>query len=149
MPTKNSTLPVSADLFLTEGLPRLTDRERLIIATILEVAEGLRAQLRSEGARGQPLRAPAVAEPSVPSPGTVDRFRREPYRLTRRETEVLEGIANGLTNKEIGLKLGISERTVETHRKRVMEKLGARRVSELMLAVWGPPAPPGRHMERH
>ena len=146
MPTKNSTLSVSADLFDTEGLPRLTDRERLIIATILEVAEGLRAQLSRARAPSRPRGAGLRAD-SAP-PGSVDRFRREPYRLTRREAEVLEGIANGLTNKEIGLKLGISDRTVETHRKRVMEKLGAHRVSELMLAVWGPAAVTEQHLEK-
>jgi DNA-binding NarL/FixJ family response regulator len=146
MPTKNSTLSVSADLFATEGLPRLTDRDRLIIATILEGAEGLRAQLSRARTPSQPRSADLRVDPAPP--GSVERFRREPYRLTRREAEVLEGIANGLTNKEIGLKLGISDRTVETHRKRVMEKLGAHRVSELMLAVWGPAAAAGRHLEQ-
>ena len=147
MPTKNSTLAVPADLFATEGLPRLTDRERLIIATILEVAEGLRAQLSRTPAPSRPRDADLNADSATP--GSVDRFRREPYRLTRREAEVLEGIANGLTNKEIGLKLGISDRTVETHRKRVMEKLGAHRVSELMLAVWGPGAGTEQHLGQH
>jgi DNA-binding NarL/FixJ family response regulator len=44
--------------------------------------------------------------------------------LTPREREVLRGIASGLTNKEVAADLGISHRTVETHRENVMRKLG-------------------------
>jgi len=43
--------------------------------------------------------------------------------LTRREREVLELIAQGLSNKEIAAKLRISVKTVETHRTKLMEKL--------------------------
>jgi RNA polymerase sigma factor (sigma-70 family) len=51
--------------------------------------------------------------------------------LTRREREVLLLVANGLTNREIGEKLDISPRTVETHRERVMGKLRIRTVAGL------------------
>lgn len=51
--------------------------------------------------------------------------------LTKRETEVLLLIADGLTNREIGDRLGISPRTVETHRERVMGKLRIRTVAGL------------------
>ncbi len=44
--------------------------------------------------------------------------------LTPREREVLRGIASGLTNKAVAAELGISHRTVETHRENVMRKLG-------------------------
>ena len=47
-------------------------------------------------------------------------------RLTTREREVLSGMADGLTNKEIGSKLEISPRTVEIHRTNALSKLGAR-----------------------
>lgn len=46
-------------------------------------------------------------------------------QLTPREREVLQLISNGQSSKEAGLELGISPRTVEVHRARVMEKLGA------------------------
>lgn len=43
--------------------------------------------------------------------------------LSARERDVLGGIVRGLTNKEIGIELGISHRTVEIHRARLMRKL--------------------------
>lgn len=51
--------------------------------------------------------------------------------LTGREREVLLGIAQGHTNKEIAAQLGISHRTVETHRESLMRKLQIRTVAEL------------------
>jgi DNA-binding NarL/FixJ family response regulator len=51
--------------------------------------------------------------------------------LTARERDVLGGIARGLTNKEIAGELGISHRTVETHRESLMRKLGIRTVAGL------------------
>jgi DNA-binding NarL/FixJ family response regulator len=44
--------------------------------------------------------------------------------LTRREREVAELIARGLTNRHIGARLFIAERTVDTHAGRIMAKLG-------------------------
>jgi DNA-binding NarL/FixJ family response regulator len=52
-------------------------------------------------------------------------------QLTAREREVLLGIAQGRTNKEIAGELGISHRTVETHRESLMRKLQLRTVAEL------------------
>ena len=52
-------------------------------------------------------------------------------QLTGREREVLLGIAQGRTNKEIAGELGISHRTVETHRESLMRKLQLRTVAEL------------------
>ena len=51
--------------------------------------------------------------------------------LTGREREVLVGIALGRTNKEIASELGISHRTVETHRESLMRKLGIKTVAGL------------------
>ena len=56
-------------------------------------------------------------------------------QLTPREREVLELITNGQSNKEAGRELGISPRTIEVHRARVMEKLGARNTADLMRIV--------------
>ena len=53
-------------------------------------------------------------------------------RLTGREREVLEHAARGLHAKEIARALGISTRTVEVHKTRLMAKLGARNVAELV-----------------
>ena len=51
--------------------------------------------------------------------------------LTAREREILIHIAQGMTNREIGVKLGISARTVEAHRDSLMRKLGIRTVAGL------------------
>lgn len=51
-------------------------------------------------------------------------------RLTRRETEVLTGVANGLSNRMIGQDLSISPRTVEIHRANMLAKLKAHHTSE-------------------
>lgn len=56
-------------------------------------------------------------------------------RLTAREREVLQLVADGMSNKEAGRTLGISPRTVEVHRARVMEKLGAKNAADLMRIV--------------
>ncbi|MBS1620688.1 MAG: response regulator transcription factor [Bacteroidetes bacterium] len=52
--------------------------------------------------------------------------------LTRREKEVLELIADGMTNVEIAQKLFISVTTVDTHRKNLLAKLGAKNTASLV-----------------
>jgi two-component system response regulator FixJ len=67
-------------------------------------------------------------------------------RLTEREREVLEQLVVGLSNKAIGQELGISPRTVEIHRARVMEKMQADSLSHLVrlaLAAGIDPERPG------
>jgi len=56
-------------------------------------------------------------------------------QLTRRERQVLQLVTNGQSNKEAGRELGISPRTIEVHRARVMEKLGARNTADLIRIV--------------
>src|SRR5580700_1954162 len=55
--------------------------------------------------------------------------------LTRREREVLDLLVAGKPNKTIAYDLGASPRTVEVHRARVMEKMGARSLAELVRMV--------------
>ena len=57
--------------------------------------------------------------------------------LTPREGEVLGRIASGASNKEAGRMLGISPRTIEVHRARIMEKLGAKNAADLVRIVLG------------
>jgi FixJ family two-component response regulator len=56
-------------------------------------------------------------------------------QLTSRERDVLGQIAAGSSNKQAGRELGISPRTIEVHRARIMEKLGARNAADLMRIV--------------
>ena len=53
-------------------------------------------------------------------------------RLTPREKDVLEHLVAGRSNKEVGLELGISPRTVEIHRARLMEKMTASSLAHLV-----------------
>lgn len=52
--------------------------------------------------------------------------------LTKREREVMDLVVAGLANKDISARLGINQRTVETHRAAVMKKMGASSLSELV-----------------
>lgn len=67
----------------------------------------------------------------VPIPATqpfiLNDRKREDLGITRRELEILELIARGLSNREIAEKLFVSESTVKTHSSRVFDKLGAKR----------------------
>lgn len=53
-------------------------------------------------------------------------------RLTRREKEVFELVVQGRMNKQIAYQLGTTERTIKAHRHKVMEKVEARSVAELV-----------------
>jgi FixJ family two-component response regulator len=68
-------------------------------------------------------------------------------RLTPREYEVMQLVATGLLNKQVGGELGMAEKTVKTHRAHVMQKLGITSVAELMMVLQRadvtPPVKPG------
>jgi NarL family two-component system response regulator LiaR len=70
-----------------------------------------------------------IKEVPVPAPATFERdlTKVAEIGLTPRELEILELIAQGLSNREIAEKVFVSENTVKTHSSRVFEKLGARR----------------------
>jgi len=53
--------------------------------------------------------------------------------LPPRQRQIFDGIGQGLSNKEIAASLGISVKTVNTHRARMMETLGCRRANQLVL----------------
>jgi FixJ family two-component response regulator len=64
-----------------------------------------------------------------------DEIRGRIALLTPREKEVMERVVSGQANKVIAMDLGVSQRTVELHRARVMRKLKMRSVAELVHAV--------------
>jgi RNA polymerase sigma factor (sigma-70 family) len=62
----------------------------------------------------------------------LEMVRAHIARLTPREREVFELVIRGRTNKQIGSALGAAERTIKAHRQRVMEKMQARSLAELV-----------------
>jgi DNA-binding NarL/FixJ family response regulator len=53
--------------------------------------------------------------------------------LSKRETEILQEICNGLTNKEIAVKHQISPKTVKTHRTKILSKTGCKNTASLVM----------------
>jgi DNA-binding CsgD family transcriptional regulator len=68
-----------------------------------------------------------VKESIPPAPFVPDDARRDHLGITRREMEILQLVAQGMTNREIAAHLFVSENTVKTHCARAFDKLGARR----------------------
>ena len=66
-----------------------------------------------------------------------EEIRRRMHTLTPREREVMECLVRGSNNRMIAAELGISPRTVEIHRARVMEKMEADSFSELVRMAFG------------
>ena len=64
--------------------------------------------------------------------GELDALRQRYDGLTEREREVLSALCKGRLNKQIASDLGIVEQTVKFHRARIMERMGAATVAELM-----------------
>ena len=80
---------------------------------------------------GEPFFSPEVARAAL-SQFVSGAGKKEPFaQLTQREREVLALIADGQSNKEIANQLGIGVRTIETHRERIMRKLGIHTIAGL------------------
>lgn len=54
------------------------------------------------------------------------------FKLSDRETEILQRMADGLSSRSIATSLGISEDTVETHRKNIYRKIEAKNAAQAM-----------------
>ncbi|HZL24981.1 MAG TPA: response regulator transcription factor [Acidobacteriaceae bacterium] len=78
---------------------------------------------------GPPRETVVVKEVMVPAAGPFvpDESKRDSLGITRREMEILELVAQGMSNREIAGKLYVSENTVKTHCSRAFDKLGAKR----------------------
>jgi len=70
-----------------------------------------------------------VKEVPVPAAGlfALNKERLREFAITKRELEILELIAKGMSNREIAEKLFVSESTVKTHSSRLFDKLSAKR----------------------
>ena len=95
----------------------------LIAATFAVLGIGLGLRLTG------PRQKIVVKEISVPSgePFVPDERKRKDLGITPRELEILQLIAQGMSNREIAAKLFVSENTVKTHSSRVFDKIGAKR----------------------
>ncbi len=147
------SMPGESGLRVAPRLREAAPEARVLIMSMHDNAEYVREGVRA-GASGYLLKDSAAAElrlavRAVHAGGSyfstpaalglsAESAQREPSAatpsldvLTAREREVLGGIARGLTNKEIAGELGISHRTVETHRESLMRKLGIRTVAGL------------------
>ncbi len=86
-------------------------------------------------AKGGTFFSPSIAKRMSNNPaGPRDRdgmLKADPSRLTTREAEVLQLVAEGAANKQIASMLGISIKTVEKHRQRLMDKLDIRNTAGL------------------
>jgi len=82
--------------------------------------------------------AAAVIKPQIVSLNDGSEEARDSLEaLTPRERDVLHGLARGCSNKVIGHELGISPRTVEIHRARMMNRLGIRSLSHALRLAFG------------
>lgn len=68
-----------------------------------------------------------VPVPAAPQPFALNEGRLKDLGITKRELEILELIAQGMSNREIAEKLFVSENTVKTHSSRLFDKLSAKR----------------------
>ena len=100
----------------------------LIAATFagLGIWLGLRLTGKKQAAVAREIPTP-WADPANLCRSKPDQSKRDDLGITRRELEILELIAQGMSNREIADKLFVSENTVKTHSSRVFGKLGAKR----------------------
>lgn len=145
------SMPGESGLQVAARLRERSPEPRILILSMHDNAEYVLESMRA-GAHGYLLKDTAATElrgaiaaicrgESYFSPPIAGRLRdalRGEHdthdalsQLTSREREVLLGVVRGKTNKEIAAELGISHRTVETHRESLMRKLQIRTVAEL------------------
>jgi DNA-binding NarL/FixJ family response regulator len=143
-------LPGTSGISIAHDLHELKPRCYILGLSVID-EPGLIADMLRAGASGYALKTQAVEEiveaiRQVAGgvrylPPTVSRDAIEAElalesdlplgRLTRREREIFELLIRGYSNSEIAGQLFIAQRTVETHRQRIIKKLSARSIFEL------------------
>ena len=112
---------------LIDRLPTLTTEERWVVQAVLDMADQRSRRLAGEASSLPPVpAAPPPERRGRNEPAYYSGLSSAPYYVTTRELEVLDLLLSGLSNKEVAGKLGISFKTVQAHRQRIMDKLGAR-----------------------
>ncbi|HEY5617798.1 MAG TPA: response regulator transcription factor [Vicinamibacterales bacterium] len=94
-----------------------------------KLVEAIRALLRHKEFISERVHVVAARRSG---PGRAAAARRGSGRLSPREREVLQLLTEGKTNKEIGVALGMTTKTAETHRTHIMAKLNLHSMSELV-----------------
>ena len=108
------------------------DVQSAVKAMQLGAIDFIEKPLSSETVLRSIERALPSGKEASPAGGSMTSLPTGFSRLTARELEVLGLLAAGESNKSIAFELGISPRTVEIHRARVMEKLEARNLADLV-----------------
>jgi DNA-binding NarL/FixJ family response regulator len=141
-------MPVLDGVAATRAITARHPGVRVVVLTSLGDESRIRAALAA-GARGYLLKhvsseelldairaAHAGDAPLDPRAGRVllDLRRRPERELTPRELEVLRLVADGLANKQIARRLGISERTVKAHLTSIMQRVGV--TDRVQAALW-------------
>jgi DNA-binding NarL/FixJ family response regulator len=103
----------------------LTKREQEVAAL---VADGLSKRTRPPAAAGQ-IETPVELRKKIKMMNLV-KF----HTLTRRQYEIVELVCTGISNKEIGRRLNVTEGTVKMHLHAIYQKLGVR--NRTVLALW-------------
>lgn len=145
-------LPGGCGVRATRRLLEAGPGARVLVVSASEAPARIQEVLRA-GARGFVSKSASAAElragveavragGSFLSPAVASRVARWAARpeemedglaaLSGREREVLACLAEGLSSREAGVRLGVSPRTVDSHRLRLMRKLGVRRVQALV-----------------
>ena len=118
-----SALKIGARAFILKGVAA-----RELVRILRAVADG-------ESYVPPALAASLVLEMQAAASPTGGRAHTSMNELTAREREILEGLAGGLSNKEIGAKLFLSEKTVKHHVTNIFQKLQVRnRVEAALMA---------------
>jgi two-component system response regulator FixJ len=78
----------------------------------------------------------------VPARDLATRARRQLAQLTARQADVLQGLLEGLSNKELAYRLKVSARTVEMHRAKMMDRLGVKTLPEALRLAFEARDPP-------
>jgi DNA-binding NarL/FixJ family response regulator len=99
-----------------------SDSARLLVAAVEAVAQG------------KPFFAGKVAEVVVGGSARAEAGEEvsPAHRLSAREREVVQLVAEGRTNKEVASKLGVSVKTVDAHRSNIMRRLNMHSVAEIV-----------------